>query len=68
MQVSLMNKDLDSAASAEFSELKNGEWTRQLVSFPTKSLKGEIDEVIFQLPKGGEVLIDDVFLYEDAKK
>ena len=42
--------------------LKKGEWAEATADFGT--LKGAIDEVQFALPKGAELLVDDVLFYE----
>jgi hypothetical protein len=55
-----------SHASIPVNKLRQGEWAEATVDFAAAKLdKGLlVDEVNFVLPKGAELLVDDVVLYE----
>jgi len=55
----------------ELKGLKNGEWAEAFLDFGTSSVKpragDKVDEIQFLLPRGAELLIDDLLLYEPGK-
>jgi inosine-uridine nucleoside N-ribohydrolase len=63
IQVMLANRATGKKHVVELKGLKKETWTQTTASFPTR--QGEqTDEVHFLLPKGAELLLDDVVLYE----
>jgi hypothetical protein len=45
--------------------LPQGEWAKPTLEFTKITRKGDrVDEIQFLLPKGAELLIDDLLLYE----
>jgi inosine-uridine nucleoside N-ribohydrolase len=75
MKVLLVNRTQQDTHVVELKSLKKGEWAPATVDFSTDSKRGagsagkpkagdKVDEIHFLLPKGAELLIDDVLLYE----
>src|SRR5262249_35717288 len=66
LRVRLVNRATNKTYMAELKDLKTGAWAETTADFTAKS--GErVDEIHFLLPKGAELLIDDVLLYEPGK-
>jgi len=71
MRVRLSNRTAKDTHVVELKRLKKGEWAEATVDF-TDSGRGDgkprrgdhVDEIHFLLPRGAELLIDDVLLYE----
>jgi inosine-uridine nucleoside N-ribohydrolase len=68
MKVVLVNRTQKAEHAIELKALKKGDWAQAFVDFtasPVKPHKGDkVDEIQFLLPKGAELLIDDLLLYE----
>ncbi len=68
MRVLLVNRTQKENHVIELKDLKQDEWSETTVDFGPavmKPKKGDkVDEIHFLLPKGAELLIDDVLLYE----
>ncbi len=65
MRVRLLNRRTRQTHTTELKSLKTGEWAEATADFTPGPRRGEgVDEVQFLLPKGAELLIDDVLLYE----
>src|SRR5262249_13648871 len=72
LRVELANRTAQDSHAVELKSLKRDEWAEVLVDFSrAKGEKGVVprkgdrtDEIRFLLPKGAELLIDDVLLYE----
>ncbi len=67
IQVRLVNRTQKGVHTVEVKPLKTGEWAGGIVIFKAdpKPRKGDrVDEIQFLLPKGAEMLVDDVLLYE----
>ena len=78
MRVVLVNRTAKDTHIVELKNLKNGAWTDASVNFSADSRRGDgsdgkpkkgdlVDEIHFVLPKGAELLVDDVLLYEPGK-
>lgn len=72
MVVVLVNRTRKANHGVELENLKQGEWAETTLDFDRDSRrqpkKGDrVDEVRFLLPKGAELLLDDVLLYEPGK-
>ena len=69
MQVRLVNRTQKDGEPVELNKLEKGEWAETTVDFDGKARKGDrVDEIHFLLPKGAELLLDDVLLYEPGRK
>jgi inosine-uridine nucleoside N-ribohydrolase len=69
MQVRLVNRTAKSTRTVELKELKKGEWAAATADLTRGAKRGDrVDEIHFLLPKGAELLIDDVLLYEPGGK
>jgi inosine-uridine nucleoside N-ribohydrolase len=70
LRVTLSDSASKRSVTAEASRLKPDEWAQTVVDFPTTKAKSEepsleqADEILFRLPKGATLLLDDVLLYE----
>jgi inosine-uridine nucleoside N-ribohydrolase len=64
MRVLLVNRAKNT--QVELKNLKKGEWAEATVDFSGETHRDRVDEVQFVLPKGAELLLDDVLLYEPA--
>jgi inosine-uridine nucleoside N-ribohydrolase len=62
--VALRNSGTKKEHVVEAKELAKGEWRELVVSFPAARAGERVDEIVFRLPKGAELLVDDVLLYE----
>jgi purine nucleosidase len=78
MRVRLVNRTVKDAHIVELKQLKKGEWAEAVVDFTADGKRGDgsdgkprrgdkVDEIQFLLPKGAELLIDDVLLYEPGQ-
>lgn len=63
MRVRLRNSETGQSNTAGIKELKIGEWAQSTIEFATADMES-VDEVYFLLNQGGELLLDDVLLYE----
>ena len=69
MKVLLMNRTQKTSHAIELKKLKTGEWAEMTADFDGKVRQGDrVDELQFLLPKGAELLLDDVLLYEPGRK
>jgi inosine-uridine nucleoside N-ribohydrolase len=69
LQVRLANRTTKETPSVELTNLKTGEWAEATADFPSGLKRGDrVDEIQFVLPKGAELLVDDVLLYEPGEK
>jgi inosine-uridine nucleoside N-ribohydrolase len=68
MRVVLVNRTAKKEHTVELKSLRKDHWDETTVDFSdSKPRKGDrVDEVRFLLPKGAELLVDDVLLYEPA--
>jgi hypothetical protein len=70
LRVTLSDSASKRSVTAEASRLKPDEWAQTVVDLPTSKAKSEepsleqADEILFRLPKGATLLLDDVLLYE----
>jgi inosine-uridine nucleoside N-ribohydrolase len=75
----LLNRTAKTTHIVELKDLKTGEWAEATADFTADSKRGDgragkpqagdrVDEVQFLLPKGAELLVDDVLLYEPGGK
>jgi inosine-uridine nucleoside N-ribohydrolase len=67
MSVRLVNRTARDTHTVELKKLTKGEWAEATVDFTGdgKPRRGDhVDEIHFLLPRGAELLIDDVLLYE----
>jgi inosine-uridine nucleoside N-ribohydrolase len=67
VKVRLVNRTQKNSCTVELNNLKGGEWAEAAAEFTAdpKSRRGDrADEIQFLLPKGAELLVDDVLLYE----
>lgn len=74
MRIELPNRTTGKVHVVELSKLAQGEWAEGFADFSQSNdkspapKKGElVDEIHFVLPKGAELLVDDVLLYEPGK-
>jgi hypothetical protein len=74
LRVELANSKSGSTLAREVKEVKSGKWSEAILTFRRASSAepadpkfaqhaGKVDEIRFVLPKGGELLVDDVLLY-----
>jgi inosine-uridine nucleoside N-ribohydrolase len=74
MRVRLVNGKAKTAREVELKGLKTGAWAEVTADFTAKRKSGKlgardsVDEVHFLLPRGAELLVDDVLLYEPGGK
>ncbi|MBY0522728.1 MAG: nucleoside hydrolase [Gemmataceae bacterium] len=71
IKVVLVNRTRKESHVVELKALEKGEWAEVVADFSAdakvKPKKGDrVDEIQFLLPKGADLLIDDVLLYEPA--
>ena len=67
MRVCLRNPNRKDMHTVELNNLKNGDWAEAMADFtadPKPRHGDRVDEIQFLLPKGAELLVDDVLLYE----
>jgi inosine-uridine nucleoside N-ribohydrolase len=78
MRVELVNRTAKDTHVVELKKLKTGQWAEAEVDFTADSKRGDggdgkprrgdrVDEIRFLLPKGAELLLDDVLLYEPGE-
>jgi len=63
LQLRLLDTKSGKSRDAGTGQLQTGKWEQTTVEFATKDM-GAIDEIHVLLPKGAELLMDDVLLYE----
>ena len=79
MQVRLVNRTVKDRHNVDLKKLKTGAWHEATVDLSADSQRGDgsagkprrgdrVDEIQFLLPKGAELLVDDVLLYEPGKE
>jgi inosine-uridine nucleoside N-ribohydrolase len=70
MRVALVNVAAKTTHAVELKKLKTGEWAEATADFTGAKLRAgdRVDEIHFVLPKGAELLVDDVLLYEPGEK
>jgi inosine-uridine nucleoside N-ribohydrolase len=64
MRVMLVHEAAKERRAVELKALKTGEWAQATADFGKSAKGARADEVQFLLPKGTELLVDDVLLYE----
>jgi purine nucleosidase len=65
MQVSLVHHKTKERRIIDVKGLRKDEWAETTLDFTKQTRAGErVDEIQFMLPKGAELLVDDVLLYE----
>jgi inosine-uridine nucleoside N-ribohydrolase len=75
MRVLLVNRSVKDTHVIELKKLEMGQWAETVLDFTADSRRGDgsagkpgkgdrVDEIQFLLPKGAELLVDDVLLYE----
>jgi inosine-uridine nucleoside N-ribohydrolase len=75
MRVLLVNRTVKDSHVIQLKGLKTDKWVESVLDFSTESRRGDgsngkpnagdrVDEIQFLLPKGAEMLVDDVLLYE----
>ena len=65
LQIALANRTAKSNHVVSLKELKQEAWVESFVEFPNGPSKGDrVDEIRWLLPKGAELYLDDVLLYE----
>jgi inosine-uridine nucleoside N-ribohydrolase len=69
MRVALVNRTAKTTHTVELKKLKAGEWAEATADFGGEKLRAgaRVDEIHFLLPKGAELLVDDVLLYEPGR-
>jgi hypothetical protein len=69
MQVVLVNRTAKDKHVVDLKKLTTGKWAEATAEFPAEAKRGDrVDEIQFLLPKGAELLLDDVLLYEPGAK
>ena len=64
MRVVLMNRTTRGEHAVELKQLRKETWAETTVEFTGPSKGDRTDEIRFLLPRGAELLLDDVLLYE----
>ena len=65
IQVALVNRKKKERHILDLNEMRKGAWTETTLDFTKQTRAGErVDEIQFLLPKGAELLVDDLLLYE----
>jgi hypothetical protein len=75
MRVLLVNRSIKDTHVIDLKKLEMGQWAEPVLDFTADSRRGDgsdgkpgkgdrVDEIQFLLPKGAELLVDDVLLYE----
>jgi inosine-uridine nucleoside N-ribohydrolase len=64
LRVQLVGPGPEDRYTAELTELRQGPWAEAVADFGKTRKGGRVEEIQFRLPKGAEVLVDDVLLYE----
>jgi inosine-uridine nucleoside N-ribohydrolase len=64
MKVNLVNAGSGWSRSAELKDLATEKWSEATASFRREKDGDRADEIHFLLPKGAELLVDDLLLYE----
>jgi inosine-uridine nucleoside N-ribohydrolase len=65
MQVVLVNRNTKEEHGLDLKEMRKDEWTETALDFTKQMRAGQrVDEIQFLLPKGAELLVDDLLLYE----
>ena len=69
LRIGLVNRTAKETHFVEVKQLKTGDWAEVNVNFSDSTPKcgGRVDEIQLLLPKGAELLLDDVLLYEPGK-
>ncbi len=69
LQVALMDRTAKETHIVDLKKLTTGKWAEATVDFPAAAKRGDkVDELRFLLPKGAELLVDDVLLFEPDQK
>ena len=70
VQVKIGNRRTGDVHAVELKKLTTGKWAEAVVDFAeSKPKSGErVDEITFVLPKGADLLVDDVLLYAPGEK
>ncbi|HEY7155898.1 MAG TPA: nucleoside hydrolase [Gemmataceae bacterium] len=65
MRVALVNRKTKERRVLDVKELRKGEWVETMLDLTKQTRAGQrVDEIQFLLPKGVELSIDDLLLYE----
>ncbi|MGH7174697.1 MAG: nucleoside hydrolase [Gemmataceae bacterium] len=68
MQVALVHRKKKERRGLDVKGLRKDEWTETKLDFTKQTRAGErVDEIQFLLPKGAELLVDDLLLYEPGE-
>lgn len=67
LRVVLANSKDGGEWPAELTNPAPGEWSESVLDFPVAADRSAADEIRFLVPKGSELLVDDVLLYQPAK-
>jgi inosine-uridine nucleoside N-ribohydrolase len=64
LKVELADSKTGASRSADLKNLTQGEWAAATVRFADVPSSTQADEIRFDLPKGAEIRVDDLLLYE----
>jgi hypothetical protein len=65
MQVALVNRKSKEQHILDLKGLRKDGWAETTMDFTKQARAGQrVDEIQFLLPKGAELLVDDLLLYE----
>ncbi len=69
LRVALVNRARNERHTLELKEPRQNEWAELTLDFTKKARAGErVDEIRFLLPKGAELLLDDLLLCEPGRE
>ncbi len=69
LQVALADRTAKETHVVDLKKLTTDKWAEATVDFPAAAKRGDkVDELRFLLPKGAELLVDDVLLFEPDQK
>ncbi len=68
LEIALVNSGAQTAWRASLSETVTGKWAEEVLDFSMVEIEGgrlpHADEILFRVPQGRELWIDDILLYE----
>jgi hypothetical protein len=67
LKIGVGNRRLKDEIHVAVSGLKKGEWSETTIAIPKHVKELAADEILFRLPKGAELHLDDVLLYEPGR-
>jgi hypothetical protein len=68
MKVALVNKGAGWSRTVELKDLATEKWSEATAHFARQKEGESADEIHFLLPKGAELLLDDLLLHEPGTK